>query len=316
MKKNLLIAMTGSVAVELHEKILKKFQEKYNVKVMVTESARKLASVENDDGMFDIYYNDKDEYNEYHNRDIVLHIELAKWADKLVVCPASANTIAKVVNGIADNLVTSTILAYTKPIYFVPAMNTNMFLNKITKKNMERMQTKGGHVMVWPTVKKLACGDYGIGAMADLNAIFDIVDGYGWHFPLQHHVSTPNGYPHLGAFGAIRKFDIHTGIDIYCKDEEWVYAVEDGEVVEIGTFTGEKVGTNWWNNTCYIMVKGRSGIVCYGEIEVCKKLKCGDEINRGEFVGKVVAVLPESKIRKDIEGHSNAMLHLDVCLFG
>ena len=105
--------------------------------------------------------------------DPVLHIELRRWADILVVCPASADTMAKIVSGMADNLLLSVVRAWEfnrKPSILCPAMNTIMFEQKITGITIKSLQ-EDGFVIVDPVTKKLACNDKGIGALAPVNAI-------------------------------------------------------------------------------------------------------------------------------------------------
>ena len=84
-------------------------------------------------------------------------------------------------------------------------------------------------------------------------------------FPLKNYnYEIPTICP--GSFGYKRKFDIHTGVDLYCNKGDQVFAIEDGEVVAIEWFTGEKVDMPWWNNTQAVAIKGKSGVINYGEI--------------------------------------------------
>ena len=86
----------------------------------------------------------------------------------------------------------------------------------------------------------------------------------------------------LGAFGVIRKFDRHTGVDLYCENGDEVYAMEDGEVVAIEWFTGEPVGMPWWNDTKAIAIKGKSGILNYCELIPLIGIKVGDKVIEGK----------------------------------
>ncbi|MBF0300501.1 MAG: hypothetical protein HQK51_17420, partial [Oligoflexia bacterium] len=94
----------------------------------------------------------------------VLHIELAKWCDRMIVVPLSANTLARLSQGQAPDLLTSIFLAITaKPIILYPAMNTNMLDHSFTQENIKRLKTLP-HVFVHPTAEGiLACGDVGRG---------------------------------------------------------------------------------------------------------------------------------------------------------
>ncbi len=106
----------------------------------------------------------------------VNHIQLAKDSDLFLVAPASANTLAKLANGMADNIVTATALALpvTTPKLLAPAMNTNMYLNPASSCNLARLQELG-YQMVEPRTSLLACGDYGIGALAEIPTILEAV---------------------------------------------------------------------------------------------------------------------------------------------
>lgn len=102
----------------------------------------------------------------------VNHIEIAKQTDLFLVAPASANTIAKLANGFADNMITSTALALPSIAKKVlaPAMNTKMYENPITQENLSKLE-KYGWQIIQPRETVLACGDKGIGALADIETI-------------------------------------------------------------------------------------------------------------------------------------------------
>ncbi|KAH3765103.1 phosphopantothenoylcysteine decarboxylase [Pelomyxa schiedti] len=104
--------------------------------------------------------------------DPVLHIELRKWADVMVVAPLSANTLAKLATGICDNLVTSVARAwdFKKPFLVAPAMNTVMWNHPFTHPQLETLKTLGIQVIP-PVSKMLACGEMGEGGLADISTI-------------------------------------------------------------------------------------------------------------------------------------------------
>lgn len=91
----------------------------------------------------------------------VEHISLARWADILVIAPATANVIGKIAAGIADDLVTTVVMAATSPILLVPAMNTNMYENPIVQGNIEKLKQLGYGCME-PDAGPLACGVSGL----------------------------------------------------------------------------------------------------------------------------------------------------------
>lgn len=94
------------------------------------------------------------------------HIELAKWADLMVIVPASANTIGKLANGLADNLIGTVALATTAPIMIAPAMNQAMYANAIVQDNLKKLADFGYHI-ISPDVGEQACGDIGIGRLPE-----------------------------------------------------------------------------------------------------------------------------------------------------
>lgn len=94
----------------------------------------------------------------------VEHVALAKRADIVLIAPASANVIGKIANGIADDMLTTTVMACRCPILISPAMNTNMFLNPIVQDNLAKLR-RFGYTVIEPDSGYLACGDIGAGKM-------------------------------------------------------------------------------------------------------------------------------------------------------
>jgi phosphopantothenoylcysteine decarboxylase len=125
---------------------------------------------------------DEDEWNPKFTvgKDPVLHIELRKWADLLLIAPLSANTLAKIANGMCDNLLTSIVRCWypLKPILLCPAMNTYMWENPFTDKHLQLISTFPYMKVITPMSKTLACGDTGIGAMALVEDIVSAVQAY------------------------------------------------------------------------------------------------------------------------------------------
>ena len=102
------------------------------------------------------------------------HISLAEAADALVVAPATANVIAKMAHGIADDLLTATLLATRAPVFVAPAMNDGMWENPATQENIATIRRRGVTV-IGPAAGELACGSEGKGRMAEPTDIFNIV---------------------------------------------------------------------------------------------------------------------------------------------
>ena len=104
------------------------------------------------------------------------HIALARWADVFVVAPATANVVAKLALGLADDLLSTTALACEAPLVLAPAMNTSMWKNPAVQANVETLRTRGA-VLVGPAEGDLACGESGPGRMAEPAEIKDVVAG-------------------------------------------------------------------------------------------------------------------------------------------
>jgi len=102
------------------------------------------------------------------------HISLAQWADIVIVAPATANIIGKLANGIADDALTTTLLAFSKSIYIAPAMNENMYKHPAVQKNLDTLKQFGFHI-ISPESGALACNTEGIGRMAEPEMIFSKV---------------------------------------------------------------------------------------------------------------------------------------------
>ena len=163
----ILFIITGSVAVSRCYEILEKLKKhKVDVDCALTTNAKKLISISKlRNNITGKIYTDISE-----NKQKMLHINLSRKNDIITVCPATANTIAKFANGYGDNLASTTLLASNKPIYLIPAMNTEMWENKINKKNIHFLKS-GGVEFIGPKIGKLKCGEYGIGRIEDTRQI-------------------------------------------------------------------------------------------------------------------------------------------------
>ncbi len=105
----------------------------------------------------------------------IQHISLAKKADLILISPGTANIIGKIANGIADDMLTTTVVATTAPIMIAPAMNTNMYANPIVQDNIKKLKALG-YNFIEPNEGRLACGDVGKGKLADTEIIVDAVN--------------------------------------------------------------------------------------------------------------------------------------------
>ncbi len=107
----------------------------------------------------------------------VEHIEWAKWADAAVIAPLTAATMSKLATGLADNALTTVWLALpaATPSILCPAMNTEMWNHPATQRNLQWLADCGRHAMVEPTSKRLACGDVGVGGLAEVSDIVEAI---------------------------------------------------------------------------------------------------------------------------------------------
>jgi murein DD-endopeptidase MepM/ murein hydrolase activator NlpD len=115
---------------------------------------------------------------------------------------------------------------------------------------------------------------------------------------------------HYGSYLIKRRFDVHTGIDLYAPIDAPVYAIEYGEVIAIRPFTGKHAGCEHWNETWDVCIEGYSGIFSYGEIKPIKELKVGDVVESGDIIGNVLRVLKSDK------GKAMSMLHFSIHTHG
>lgn len=118
-------------------------------------------------------YRDEDEWG---NTERILHIELTRWCDVLLIAPLTANTLAKLAAGICDNLLTSAVRALgDKPLLVAPAMNTRMWENPLTQKHIEFLGAVYNLTVIPPITKRLAEGEEGMGAMAEDETLLSII---------------------------------------------------------------------------------------------------------------------------------------------
>lgn len=167
--KNILIGITGGIAAYKICTLIRLYRKAgANVRVVLTPNALNfvtkltLQTLSNNE-----VYVDNFEIDEYKPE----HIALTE-ADIFVIAPASANTIGKIANGICDNLLLSTVCAFSKPILIAPAMNENMWNNPFVQENMSKLKKHGYHI-VEPETGFLACGTNGVGRMKEPEEIFD-----------------------------------------------------------------------------------------------------------------------------------------------
>ena len=167
--KKVLLGVSGGIAVYKALDVISRLKKKgIEVKVIMTKSATEFVtplsfqSLSENPVVIDMF----DEPKAWE----IQHISLAKWADLVVVVPATANIIGKVANGIADDMLSTTIMATKAEVIFCPAMNTNMYENKIVQKNMATLKDLG-YGFINPAIGRLACGDIGRGKLENTEII-------------------------------------------------------------------------------------------------------------------------------------------------
>lgn len=169
--KKILVAVTGSIAIYKALELIRLYiKAGAQVRVIMTEGAKKFISPIT----FEAISQNKvlDEANEnWDKTQDYNHIDIGKWSDIFVIAPCSANTINKLSNGIADNLLTQTALAYPRMKILSPAANTNMLRNPITQASLKMLKLCNFEIIESQT-KELVCKDVGDGAMADPEEIF------------------------------------------------------------------------------------------------------------------------------------------------
>lgn len=172
-KKTVVIGVTGGIAVYKALDVISKLKKQdVDVHVIMTEHAAKFVdpisfqSLSQNMVIVDMFAEPKAWE--------IQHISLAKKADLMLVVPATANILGKVACGIADDMLSTTIMATKAPVVFAPAANTNMFLNPIVQDNISKLK-QYGYKFIEPESGRLACGDVGAGKLADTQLITDTV---------------------------------------------------------------------------------------------------------------------------------------------
>lgn len=173
---NILIGISGGIAAYKIPMLIRLFKQKgHKVKVTVTANALEfvtrmtLQTLSGENVYMDMF----SVYNEKSTE----HISLVDWADVYIVAPATANIIAKAANGIADDCVSTTLLAFNKQIFFCPAMNKNMYYNAFVQKNIKALE-ESGVIIIDSEAGFLACGAQGKGRMAEVEDIAARIEDY------------------------------------------------------------------------------------------------------------------------------------------
>lgn len=173
LDKKILLCVSGGIAVYKAAALTSKLvQAGAKVKVILSDSAAKFVSPLTFQALSrnDVYTDTFDE----KNPNVIAHIDLADWADLILVAPATANTIGKLANGIADNMITTTLLAATAPVWIAPAMNVHMYDHPAVKKNISILASFG-YQFIEPSEGYLACGYVGKGRLEEPEKIVESI---------------------------------------------------------------------------------------------------------------------------------------------
>ena len=174
-KKILLIIGGGISAYKSLDLIRLLLKKKSSIKVVLTKSGKKFVtslsiSSLSKNRVFEEMFDEK-------NKGKIDHISLSRWADLILVMPATANFMSKIARGSADDLASTIILASNKEIFLVPAMNVRMWIHKATQKNLNTL-IEYGYKFIGPIDGEMACGEYGKGKMSSPRQILSFLDKY------------------------------------------------------------------------------------------------------------------------------------------
>ncbi|MBS4198903.1 bifunctional phosphopantothenoylcysteine decarboxylase/phosphopantothenate--cysteine ligase CoaBC [Bacillus sp. FJAT-49732] len=181
-EKNILLCVSGGIAVYKACALTSKLvQNGYNVKVIMSESATKFVSPLTFQALSrnEVY---TDTFIE-NNPEVIAHIDVADWADLIIVAPATANMIGKLANGIADDMISTTLLAATAPVWVAPAMNVHMYSHPAVQKNIQTLY-QYGHRFIEPGEGYLACGYIGKGRLEEPEKIVELIHSHFNSLPL------------------------------------------------------------------------------------------------------------------------------------
>lgn len=179
MKKNILLGITGGIAAYKAAILIRLFiKAGCNVKVVMTPFAKNfitpltISTLSKNPILVDFYNPENGDWNS--------HVDLGLWADAYVIAPATANSIGKMANGIADNLLLTTYLSAKCPVFFAPTMDLDMFKHPATQKNI-KILIERKNICIDADSGELASGLEGKGRMAEPEIIFDVVKSFFEH---------------------------------------------------------------------------------------------------------------------------------------
>jgi len=176
IEKKILLIICGGISAYKSLEVIRSFKNKgAKVKVILTKNAKEFVtplSVTSlsQEKVYDDMFN-------LENETKMDHISLSRWADLILVAPATANTISKLSTGSSDDLASTVILASDKDIFLAPAMNVRMWEHPSTKENLNKLKDFG-YKIIGPEIGNMACGEFGEGKMTEANEIIKEIESY------------------------------------------------------------------------------------------------------------------------------------------
>ena len=175
-KKKILLVICGGISAYKSLELIRLFKkQRSEVKTILTKSAKhfvtslSVASLSQEKVYQDLF--------DAENEAVMDHISLSRWADLIIVAPATANTISKLGSGISNDLASTVILASNKDVFLTPAMNVRMWEHPSTKKNINKLKSFGYRI-IGPEVGDMACGEFGEGKMSEPDNIIQEINSY------------------------------------------------------------------------------------------------------------------------------------------
>ena len=206
--KRILIGISGGIAAYKTLSLIRLFVKNgHEVKVIATQNALQFVTPLTIETLSNnaLY---ADVFPSFAQRD-VQHISHAQWADVVIVAPATANIIGKFANGIADDALSTTLLATRKPLFFAPAMNCDMYANAAVQKNIELLKCRGVHI-IEPKDGFLACNAQGNGRMEEPESIFEIISHFFYEETLPRKRALVTAGPTYEPIDAVRFIGNHS----------------------------------------------------------------------------------------------------------
>ena len=177
--KTIVICITGSIAAFKITEVIKLLKQKgANVEVLITKNGKKLVDIEEFKQLCpvrDELFNPNKTYKDYLQKKQTPHTSISDRADLFLIAPATANTIGKIANGIADELVSTSIMSTNAPVILAPAMNCKIWANETVKNNVKKLKNNG-YYFIEPEYGQLACGVEGKGRLAKIETIVEEVE--------------------------------------------------------------------------------------------------------------------------------------------